>query len=106
MRPADATREAQPLWAALGPDAGRPLGVQFMQSMQSPGAFFATFTGPGGWPGPDGGGGGVGQSGNGQRAAAGGRAPYADDPSIIDAEVVEDDDEDDHGRPELHAPPG
>jgi hypothetical protein len=33
-----------------------------------------------------------------------GRASYADDPSIIDAEVVEDDDDHDHGPPELHAP--
>ncbi len=30
------------------------------------------------------------------------RRSYADDPNIIDAEVVEDDD--DHGPPELHAP--
>ena len=35
-------RRALPLWAQLGPDAGRPLGVQFMQA---PGAFFASFTG-------------------------------------------------------------
>ncbi len=85
-------RRALPHWAKLGPDAGRPFGVQFMQA---PGAFFATFTGPGG-AGPAGWGPGPGQ------AAAGRRAPYADDPSIIDAEVVEDDD--DHGPPELHAP--
>jgi hypothetical protein len=84
-------RRALPLWAQLGPDAGRPLGVQFVQS---PGAFFATFTGPGGQgqgPGP--------RQGRGQASA--GRASYADDPSIIDAEVVDDDD---HGPPELHAP--
>jgi hypothetical protein len=82
-------RRALPLWGALGPDAGRPLAVQFMQS---PGAFFATFTGPGGFgqgPGPG-------------PAAGSGRASYADDPTIIDAEVVDDDD--DHGPPELHAP--
>ncbi len=81
-------RRALPLWAQLGPDAGRPLGVQFMQA---PGAFFATFTGPGPW-------------GPGQRPgqpAAPGRASYADDPTIIDAEVVDDDE---HGPPELHAP--
>ncbi len=85
-------RRAQPLWAQLGPDAGRPLRVQFTQA---PGAFFATFTGQGG-PGPAGWGPGQGQ------ASTGGRAPYADDPNIIDADVVEDDD--DHGPPELHAP--
>src|SRR5277367_312030 len=39
-------RRAQPLWAQLGPDAGRPLSVQFMQA---PGAFFASFNGPAGW---------------------------------------------------------
>jgi hypothetical protein len=83
-------RRALPLWAQLGPDAGRPLRVQFNQT---PGAFFAGFTGPGGarpaW-------------GQGQTSPGAGRAPYADDPSIIDAEVVEDDD--DHGPPELHLP--
>ena len=39
-------RRALPLWGQLGPDAGRPLRMQFTQS---PGAFFATFTGPAGW---------------------------------------------------------
>ena len=78
-------RRALPLWAQLGPNAGRPLQVHFSQG---PGAFFATFrsegAGPAGW-GP-----------------AGGPATAADDPDVIDAEVVEDDD--DHGPPELHAP--
>jgi hypothetical protein len=88
-------RRALPLWAELGPAAGRPLSVQFTQS---PGAFFASFTGPmnggpAGW--------GQGPSGPGQPSEQG-RARYADDPNIIDAEVVEDDD--DHGPPELHAP--
>jgi hypothetical protein len=82
-------RRAQPLWAQLGPDAGRPLSVQFMQA---PGAFFANFTGPAGW----------GQAPGAGQAAPSGRASYADDPTIIDAEVVEDDD--DHGPSELHAP--
>ena len=86
-------RRALPLWAQLGPDAGRPLRVQFTQA---PGAFFASFTGPGG-AGPAGWGPGQGQA---PRGTA--RARYADDPNIIDAEVVEDDD--DHGPPELHAP--
>ena len=79
-------RRALPLWAQLGPDAGRPLRVQFTQFTQAPGAFFANFNGQAGW-GP---------------TAGSGQAPYADDPTIIDAEVVEDDD--DHGPPELHAP--
>jgi hypothetical protein len=87
-------RRALPLWAQLGPDAGRPLGVQFMQA---PGAFFATFTGPGGFG--QGAGPGAGP-GFGQPEAPG-RASYADDPTIIDAEVVDDDDS---GPPELHAP--
>jgi hypothetical protein len=91
-------RRALPMWAQLGPDAGRPLRINFSQA---PGAFFASFTGPGG-AGP-GGPGGFGGWGPGAEPAAGsGRASYADDPSIIDAEVVEDDD--DHGPPELHAP--
>ena len=37
-------RRALPLWGQLGPDAGRPLRMQFTQS---PGAFFATFGGAG-----------------------------------------------------------
>jgi hypothetical protein len=85
-------RRALPLWGQLGPDAGRPLRMQFTQS---PGAFFATFTGPGGGSPA-----GWGQDQR-QPAAAAGRN-MADDPNIIDAEVVEDDD--DHGPPELHAP--
>ena len=78
-------RRAQPLWAELGPSAGRPLQMHFTQG---PGAFFATFhTGgaaPPGW-------------GPGDAPASG-----PDDPNVIDAEVVEDDD--DHGPPELPAP--
>ena len=78
-------RRALPLWGQLGPDAGRPLRVQFTQA---PGAFFATFGGgaaggPAGWGPPPG---------------------AAHDDDVIDAEVVEDDDRDDHGPPELHAP--
>jgi hypothetical protein len=82
-------RRALPLWQELGPDAGRPLQVHFTQA---PGSFFATFGGPapgsGGWGPP------------GQSQNPGGHAAY--DPTVIDAEVVEDDDE--HGPPELHAP--
>jgi len=60
-------RRAQPLWERLGPRAGSPLRVDISQG---PGAFFATFrTGPG--PGP---------------------GEYHD-PNVIDADVVEDDDE-------------
>ncbi len=77
-------RRAQPLWAELGPHAGRPLQMRFTQG---PGTFFASFDAGGaaapGW-GP----------GNGQ-------APAPDDPNVIDAEVVEDDD--DHPPPELPA---
>jgi hypothetical protein len=65
------------------------LSVQFTQFTQSPGAFFASFNTPPGWP--------TGQAQGSQRARD------VDDPNIIDAEVVEDDD-DDHGPPELHAP--
>ncbi len=73
---------AQPLWAQLGPNAGRPLQVNFMQG---PGTFFTTFhpdgQAPPGWGADPGRGG---------------------DGDIIDAEVVEDDEY--HGPPELHAP--
>jgi hypothetical protein len=72
---------ALPLWEQLGPDAGRPLQVNFTQG---PGVFFTTFRStagtPAGWTPP---------------------GAAADDPSVIDVEVVEDDD---HGPPELHAP--
>jgi len=81
-------RRALPLWAELGPDAGRPLRVQFTQFTQSPAAFFASFNTPPGWT--------AGQ------AQGHGAASQRDDPNIIDAEVVEDDD--DHEPPELHAP--
>ena len=94
-------RRALPLWGQLGPDAGRPLRMQFTQS---PGAFFATF---GGGPGGGAGAAGWGQSpGQGQAASGSGSSSgggtFADDPNVIDVEVVEDDD--DHGPPELHAP--
>jgi hypothetical protein len=73
-------RRGQPLWAALGPDAGRPLQFNFTQG---PGAFFATFRADGAAP-------------------PGWSPPHPqDDPDIIDVEVVEDDDE--RGPPELHA---
>jgi hypothetical protein len=75
-------RRARPLWAELGPNAGRPLIMNFTQG---PGAFFATFRAPGGPAGPNWG---------------SDPAPY--DPNVIDVEVVEDDE--DHGPPELHAP--
>jgi len=85
-------RRGLPRWAELGPDAGQPLRVQFTQFTQSPGAFFANFNPPAGWPNGQGHG-----QGHGNAAAS-----QRDDPNIIDAEVVEDDD--DHGPPELHAP--
>ncbi|HVT42148.1 MAG TPA: hypothetical protein VHD39_04130 [Acidimicrobiales bacterium] len=84
-------RRALPLWQQIGPGEGPPLQVHFTQS---PGGFFATFGGPapgqGGWSAP----------GRGQAQRQADRSAH--DPTIIDAEVVEDDD----GRdpPELHAP--
>ena len=75
-------RRALPLWGRLGPDAGRPLRVQFTQA---PGAFFATFG-----------------SGTPQRPGGWGPPGAASDGDVIDAEVV--DDQEDHGSPELPAP--
>jgi hypothetical protein len=72
------SRRARPLWAQLGPDAGRPLQMNFMQG---PGVFFTTFRT--GSPGP-------------------GWSSHVDDADVIDAEVVEDDEH--QGPPELHAP--
>ena len=79
-------RRAQPVWARLGPDAGRPLIMNFTQG---PGAFFATFRTPA--PGSPGAGG---------PAGWGGSPAY--DADVIDVDVVDEDDE--HGPPELHAP--
>ncbi|HSZ36269.1 MAG TPA: hypothetical protein VK773_04180 [Acidimicrobiales bacterium] len=77
-------RRARPLWARLGPDAGRPLIMNFTQG---PGAFFATFRTDA-------------QGAGGPAGRGGTSAQY--DPNIIDVEVVDDDEE--HGPPELHAP--
>ena len=77
-------RRAQPLWAELGPEAGRPF---FVNLTQGPGLFFTSFrSGPGQPPG----------WGPGGASGASGRS------DVIDVVVVEDDD--DHGPPELHAP--
>jgi hypothetical protein len=78
-------RRALPLWTQLGPDAGRPLQVHFTQG---PGTFFATFRTPGG-PGAPGG-----------WAPPGAGTAARSDPTVIDAEVVDDDD----GPPELSSP--
>ena len=72
---------AQPLWKALGPEAGRPL--QFHMS-QGPGGMF-TFFSTGGVPQND------------WQPSAG----HAGRDDVIDVEVVDDDD---HGPPELHRP--
>jgi hypothetical protein len=73
-------RRAEPVWAQLGPDAGRPFMMNFMQG---PGVYFTSFrTGSPGAP------------------SWGAEAQGDDD--VIDAEVVEDDEH--HGPPELHAP--
>ena len=72
---------AQPLWKALGPEAGRPL--QFHMS-QGPGGMF-TFFSTGGVPQNDW-----------QPSAE-----HAGRDDVIDVEVVDDDD---HGPPELHRP--
>jgi hypothetical protein len=81
-------RRALPLWAQLGPNAGRPLQVNFTQG---PGTFFATFRSPGAGPGAPGG---WGPPGSGTASDS--------DPTIIDAEVVGDDDG--SGPPELSSP--
>jgi len=76
-------RRARPMWARLGPDAGRPLIMNFTQG---PGAFFTTFRSDGGRAGAPGG---------------WGNPPAGYDPDVIDVEVVDDDEP---GPPELHAP--
>jgi hypothetical protein len=89
-------RRAQPLWAALGPQAGRGMQINFGQGPGGPGAFFTTFRGgPGGPSFGSGFGSGDPDFGPGspQHTA---RSSY-DDPTIIDAEVIDEDD----GPPEL-----
>ncbi|MGO8864102.1 MAG: hypothetical protein ACLQRH_25530 [Acidimicrobiales bacterium] len=66
-------RRAVPLWDALGPEAGRRLQINFGQGPGGSGPFFATFRGGGSGFGP-----------------ATPNTPR-DDPTIIDAEVVDDD---------------
>jgi hypothetical protein len=71
-------RRALPLWASLGPDAGQGIRVNFGQGAGGGGAFFTTFRSNGQGFGPP---------------------PTAyDDPTIIDAEVVEENE----GPAELH----
>jgi hypothetical protein len=75
-------RRALPLWDALGPQAGRGLQINFRPGPGGPGAFFATFRGgPGGGPG----------FGPGSPQSTG--PSRQNDPTIIDAEVVDDDDD-------------
>jgi hypothetical protein len=82
-------RRAEPLWTALGPIAGRGIQINFGQGPGGGGAFFTAF---GGGPG-----------GPGFRPGFGPGSPHdtepspSDDPTIIDAEVVDDDD----GPPQL-----
>jgi hypothetical protein len=90
-------RRARPLWDALGPQAGTGLHINFGQGPGGGGAFFATFRG-----GPGFGAGGPG-FGPGGQAFGPGSAPVTErspwnDSTIIDAEVVEDED----GPPKLH----
>jgi hypothetical protein len=96
-------RRALPLWDALGPEAGQRLQVNFGQGPGGANTFFATFRGgPGGGPGfGPGGGPGFGPGGGpgfGPGGGSGTRQQPTYDPTIIDAEVVEDDE----GPPELH----
>jgi hypothetical protein len=75
-------RRAAPLWDALGPEAGRRLQVSFGAGPGGSGAFFTMFGG---------GGNGGGAPGFRPRSEPGTVRTYQNDPTIIDAEVVEDD---------------
>jgi hypothetical protein len=76
-------RRATPLWDALGPEAGHRLHVNFGQGPGGAGAFFTMF----GAQGP--------RSGFGPNFGSGppSTASRRNDPTIIDVEVVEDDEE-------------
>jgi hypothetical protein len=68
---------ATPMWRALGPEAGQRIRVNFGAGPAGMSTFFANFDGSGaGSP-----------FGN-----PAGRNPHASDPSVIDVEVVDDDD--------------
>jgi hypothetical protein len=94
-------RRARPLWDALGPQAGSGLQINFGPGPGGAGAFFATFRGGPGGPGFGPGfgpfGPGFGQGGPSSPPST--QRSQQNDPTIIDAEVVEDDDE---GPPALH----
>jgi hypothetical protein len=77
-------RRAAPLWDALGPEAGRPVQINFGQGPGGLGSFFTTFTnqGPGFGPG----------FGTDPTAGPDVYSAHRNDPTIIDVEVVEDDD--------------
>jgi hypothetical protein len=100
-------RRARPLWDALGPQAGSGLQINFGPGPGGTGAFFATFRGgPGfgqggsgfgtGMPGFGPGGPSFGPGGPGSPPST--QPSQQNDPTIIDAEVVEDDE----GPPALH----
>jgi len=93
-------RRARPLWDALGPQAGRGMQINFGQGPGGGGAFFATFRGGPGGPGfPGFGPGGPRFGPGGPDSPPGPYQSQQDDPNIIDAEVVDDDDD---GPPQLH----
>jgi hypothetical protein len=69
---------AAPMWRALGPEAGQPFRINFGAGPGGPGSFFAGFGDFGGAGGP---------FGNSPE-----RNPHANDPTVIDVEVVDDDD--------------
>ena len=85
---------ARPLWDALGPQAGSGLQINFGQGPEGAGAFFATFRGGPGFGQDSGPGFGPSRPGS----PPGTERPRQNDPTIIDVEVVEDDDE----PPALH----
>jgi hypothetical protein len=71
-------RRALPLWTSLGPEAGQRVQVNFGQGPGGVGSIFATFRNVGGAPG--------------QPSGWGTRPTTYHDPTIIDAEVVDEED--------------
>ncbi len=81
-------RRATPLWNALGPEAGRRFGINLGNGPGGAGAFFTAFRNDG-----------SGFRNGGASATAAGQTP-TEDPTIIDVEVVDDDDD----PAQLHRP--